>query len=176
MTKNMMKLRDWDSCSGNVLTLATNMPSEKLRYLKRRRGTPPPFPLAELSKKLQLLGPKSLIDILRVRAFHDNVLCKTVIGTLGIRMAKENQQQAKKAIDYALDFPDFVRYTEQGHGQIVVEMKTALEDLTRTGQVELAIELGNYALCLAEKVSENFEDDWEWRCAIDQLESWLNGT
>ena len=149
------------------------MPSEKLRYLESRRGPAPPFPLLTLAERLHAFDLNELIEILSIRACYDNILSKTLIGSLGIRMAEQDLRRAKEAITYALDFPDFIRYTERGHSQIVAEIKTALEVLANNGEIRLSIELGHYAVTLAENVSESFEEDWEWRCAVERLVEWL---
>ena len=121
---------------------------------------------------MQCLDVESLISILGSRALSDDILRKTIIGSLGIRMARQNLFQAKVAIEYAVDLNEFIRYTEIGHGQILDEIKKALEYLANSGEQKLATELAEYAVELAGQALEKFEASWEWQSGLEELSNW----
>lgn len=91
------------------------MPSEKLRYLLRDSGPPPPIDLNELGEHLGILDGDFLAELLVSRALHDDVLRKALMVSVAARLTHGNWDQLKAAVDYALHFPDYVRYTEHGH-------------------------------------------------------------
>lgn len=83
--------------------------------------------------------------------------------------AAGDYEKAKAAVDYAIDFPDYVRYSERGHGQILEEIKSAVQSLAGGSHREFAIWLAQYAIERAEEIAANFEDDWEWRYSLEGL-------
>lgn len=145
------------------------MPSEKLRYLVNRNDPKPPIDLQELRKNLSSFDSEHLMDILWVRAQEDVLLSKILIVSAVLHSSAGDTERAEAAIDYALYFPGHVRYSESGHGQILDEIKRSIQYQAERGYSEFAICVGEYAIELAEKISENFEDDWEWVCSLDDL-------
>jgi len=93
--------------------------------------------------------------------------------TVALEKADGDLEKAKKAIDYALHFPEWVRYTEDGHDQVIEEIKIALEQLSNQGQKEFADSIARYAIDCGERIMENFEDDWSWSYSLNQLKEWL---
>lgn len=143
------------------------MPSEKLRYLERDRGPQPPFPFTELRERMLLLDSEHLAEILHCRAQRDKLLQKILFISIALANG-DDIEVARAAVDYALHFSDYVRYFEHGHGQILDEIRVTLQKVAND-HLQFAIEVGEYAIARANKISENFEDDWEWRCSLERL-------
>ena len=144
------------------------MPSEKLRYLKKRMGPEPPLEFSELKKRLMLLDKEHVAEMLWNRAQTDDILRKVVM--IGIVFHGSIAfEQAKAVIDYAFHFPEYIRYFEKGHDEILDEIKGVVARVVEEGRRELAIEIADYAINCAESLSENFEDDWGWRCSLESL-------
>ncbi len=146
------------------------MPSEKRRYINRRRDPTPPFEFLELRKLIPSMGSDRLAEILWIRAQSDDMLGKVLMVTVALQA--DDLERAKLAVDYALHFPEFVRYTESGHGQILEEIKTSLENLAGEGRTDFALNIARYAIQRAHEVAENFEEDWDWISSIESLEEW----
>ncbi len=145
------------------------MPSEKLRYLVSRSGPIPPIDLQELQKKLSSFDSEHLIDLLWARTQSDNLLRQILMVSAVLHSSAVDSDTAKAAIDYALHFPEYVRYLESGHGQILDEVKRGVEYQVKRGNRDFAICVGQYAIEKAQQISETFEDDWEWRCLLGDL-------
>ena len=150
------------------------MPSEKSRYLNRKRGPMPPMDFNELKDHLPSLGSERLADLLWIRAEQDEILRKVLMAAVGIQSASGDFEKAKIAIDYALHFPDFIRYTEDGHGQILEEIKVCLENIANNGKREFAIRVARHAIDRGQEVAENFQDDWDWTSSLKNLSEWAN--
>ncbi len=149
------------------------MSSEKLRYLKLRCGPSAPLEWSELKEQLPKLGIDRLADILFHSSENNDILKKLLMGTVGIQLAMGEWEKTKAAIDYAFHFPDYVRYTEHGHGQIIEEIITSLELLVDQGQEHFAIRIAEYAIEKAQSIAENFEDGWDWTSSIENLRQWV---
>ncbi len=147
------------------------MPSERSRYLKRSPNAP--LHWNELKEHLLRLGENRLADIILDRSHGDSVLAKVVMVAAGIHSANGNWEKAKTAIDYALHFPDYVRYTEHGHEQVLDEIKISLALLVKQSQTAFALRIGLYAIERAQEIAENFEEDFEWTSTLEDLEKWL---
>jgi len=150
------------------------MPSEKSRYLKRNYGPTCPLDDDDLTAHLPSLGAKRLAELLWVQAKNDKTLMKALMASVGIRLAGDDWDKAKNAIDYGLHFQDFVRYTEGGHGLILDELKSTLQSLFEEGHKEFAIRAARHAVERAQEVAENFEDDWDWTSSLDDLSKWTD--
>ena len=149
------------------------MPSEKSRYLARNRGPDSPVEFQELKKRLVSLGVDQLAEMIRQRSEVDEVLEKTAIVSISLRSAT-NLDQVRAAIDYAFHFrSDYIRYRERGYGQILWEIKSALEFHVEQGRYEFALAGGQYATEQGEKALEVFEDDWDWPGPLKDLSEWL---
>ena len=151
------------------------VPSEKSRYANRNRGPTPPFEFLELREQIPSLGVHRLAELLWIRAQNDDILTKALMVGLSIKSGTDSDL-AKRAIDYALHFPDFVRYSEGGHGQILDEITTSLQDFANRGHRDLALQLARYTIARAQEVSENFEDDWAWTSSLEDLRKWTDIT
>lgn len=141
--------------------------------MKKKRELIPPFDLNILRDHLVTLGAERLAEMVWVRAQDDDVLQKSIMVTLALQEASEDLEKAKNAIDYALHFPDFVRYSEGGHSQVLDEIKKEVADLHERGNCEVAIQITRYTITRAQDIAENFEDDWEWTCGIKSLTDFL---
>jgi hypothetical protein len=148
--------------------------SEKSRYLNRNRGPTPPLHLDDLPNHLAILGSDRLAELVWVRAQEDDVLRKALMTAVAIRVHCQDWEPIKAAINYALHFPEFVRYTESGHGQILDEIRNALEFLVHQGKRELALRAAQHAITLGNEVTENFEDDWDWTNSLNELTRWVD--
>lgn len=148
------------------------MPSEKSRYLNR--GPSSPVDMEQLKTHLNSFTQEHLVEIIWSSAQYNSVLWQALSAFIGIRLAKDNWEEAKKAIDFALYFPDIIRYTEKGHGIIIDEMINALELLYKESGKQFTLQITNYILEQAQKALECFEDDWNWTCALESLEDWVN--
>ncbi|NJM09554.1 MAG: hypothetical protein HC883_01240 [Bdellovibrionaceae bacterium] len=149
------------------------MPSEKSPYLERNRGPTPPIDFDDLRKHLPSLGSQHLAELLWVRAQQDDVLAKALTASVAIRSAQGDWQQAKDGVDYDCHFPDFIRYTEGGHGMILDEIKNSLDFLSAQGQIDSAIRIAEHAIQRGQEVAENFEDDWDWISSLKDLMAWV---
>lgn len=96
------------------------------------------------------------------------------MAAVTIRVRCHDWEPIKAAIDYALHFPEFVRYTESGHGQILDEIRNTLELLVQQGNCELALRAAQHAITLGHEVAENFEDDWDWNSSLNELTRWAD--
>lgn len=141
--------------------------------MKIKRDPIPPFDLNNLRDHLVTLGAERLAEIVWVRAQDDEVLQKSIMVTLALQDASEDWEKAKNAIDYALHFSNFVRYSEGGHSQVIDEIKKELENLYERGNSDAAIQIARYTITRAQDIAENFEDDWEWTCGIKSLSDFL---
>lgn len=149
------------------------MPSERSRYSARNRGPSIPLEMTEFRDLLPSLGIDRLAEIAWIRAQEDDTLCKALIASVCLRAANGDWEKAKDAIEYALHFPDYVRYTEDGHGLILHEITSALRALTEQGQHDFALRVARFAADLAQSVAENFEDDWDWTSSLAELRKWI---
>ncbi len=118
------------------------MPSEKscYRYLNRNRGLLSPLSFVELKKHLHSFGIEHLVGVLWISSQRNKVLRKALMASIGIQLADGSWKKAKAAIDYALDFPDYVRYYERGF--ILDEINNTLKCLYEQGNKEFVIHFG----------------------------------
>lgn len=149
------------------------MPSERSLYIERNRRPAIPLEMDEFRNLLPSLGVKRLAEIIWTRAQEDDVLSKALMASICLRAANGDWEKAKSAIDYALHFPDYVRYIEGGHGLIIDEITSALQALSERGNGEFAIRIARFAAERAQEVAENFEDDWDWTSSLDGLTKWI---
>ncbi len=149
------------------------MPSEKSCYLERNRGPAMPLTMNELRERLPVLGANHLAELLWVRSQEDDVLTKALAASICLRTSMGDWEKAKGAVEFALHFPDYVRYTEGGHGLILDEITAALQAVIDNGDREFGLRVAQYALKCAQTVAENFEEDWDWTCSIGGLEKWI---
>lgn len=148
------------------------MPSEKSRYMRKHHGPTSPLTFESLREHIPTLGVARLTELLWVRAQEDDVLQKALTASIAIRTFPEDISKAKAAVDYALHFPDYVRYTEGGHGLILDEIQSALEFLESRGKRYMALDIAQHAIHLGQEVAENFEDDWDWTSSLKDLIEW----
>lgn len=149
------------------------MPSEKSRYRNRHLAPAPPIDFHDLKHHLVALGAERLAGIAWSRAQSDEVLSKTLMVAATIRLPDLNWDKAKSAIDYAFHFPDYVRYTEDGHGMILSEIRASAEFLAAQNNNDLALRIAQYAIKRGQEVAENFEEDFDWSSSIDDLSEWV---
>jgi len=149
------------------------MPSEKSRYLNRYQGPASPVEFNELRERLRALDKDCLVEMIWQRFGSDRVLRKAAVVAIALRSAKDFEE-AKSAIDYAFYFSDTVRYTDKGYGQILWEVKSALEFFVEQGRMDFALSVGKYAVDEAELALESFEDDWDWQGPLIELREWVN--
>jgi len=149
------------------------MPSEKSRYLKRNLSPSPPIDFHELRNHLATLGVDRLAKIAWACAQSDETMNKTLMMAATVRLPDLNWDKAKSAIDYALHFPDYVRYTENGHGMILSEIQASAEFLAGRNNLDLALRIARYAIERGQEVAENFEDDFDWTSTLDDLSEWV---
>lgn len=147
------------------------MSSEKSRY--RKHGPSAPLDMNQLKEHLNFFTQEHLIEIVWLSAQSNSTLLKALSAHIGILMANGDWETTKAAIDFALYVPDIVRYTEHGHDIIIFEMINALEILYEKGGKEFALRTGEYILESGRAVQEYFEDDWEWSCALEDIEKWV---
>ena len=150
------------------------MPSEKSRYMNRNSQPAPPFDFLNVRERVSSLGVTRLAELVWTRSENDSVLAKIMMVTLALEGTDGDIDFAKRAIDYGLYFPEYVRYTEGGHGQILYEIKGSLQHLADSGHNDLALRLARHTIERAQEVSENFEDDWDWTSSIDDLRNWAD--
>lgn len=151
------------------------MSSEKSRYLNRYRG-PKSLEFTELRKYLPSLGVEALVDHLWFRAQYDDTLLKTLMVSVVICQFPIDWGQIKAAVDYALYFPNHIRYTEHGHGDILNAIEKGVGRIVNLEHVELALHIARYAVERGSLVAENFEDDWDWTSALEDLTQWIKMT
>ena len=149
------------------------MPSEKSRYLNKDCVPSAPLNFTELKQNLPSFGIKRLVEILWMSSQRDHVLRKALMVSVGIQLADGNLEKAKAAIDYALHFPDYIRYNDRGYGLILSEIRVTLECLEDKINKEFVLSVAQYAFELGQVVSENFEDDWDWISDLEDLEHWI---
>ena len=128
----------------------------------------------ELRSRLSALDSSRLADLLWLRAQSDDVLWKASMALAALQPSSDDWEKSRAAIDFALHFPDYVRYTERGHGLILDVIRQAL-DLMKEGQREFALRVADYAIERGHEVAKNFEDDWDWTSSLDDLEKWACG-
>ena len=150
------------------------MSSETLRYLERNRGFDAPIGFTELKKYLPMLSIERMVDILWICAQYDPVLVKSLMGSVGILLSHEDWEKAKAAVDYAIHFPDYIRYTERGYGQVLEEIKTTLEHFVNQDQIEFVLRIAQYTIERGHVLVENFEDSWDWVSSLENFEQWAS--
>ena len=151
------------------------MSSKKSRYLNRYRE-PKSLEFTELRKYLPNLGLEALVDHLWFRAQYYDTLLKTLMVFVVIWQFPTDWGQIKAAVDYALYFPDHILYTEHGHGDILNAIEKGVGRLVNLEHVELALHIAHYAVERGSLVAENFEDDWGWTSALEDLTQWIKMT
>lgn len=147
------------------------MPSEKSRYLNRR--LPSPLDFDKLQMHLISFEREHLANLLWMSAQTNCVLQKALVASISLRLANGEFEKAKSAIDYALDFPDYIRYYERGYGIIVNEIHTTLKYLYQRNDKAFVLRVSKYVLDLGKTVAECFEDDWDWISSLEDFEDWL---
>lgn len=148
------------------------MPTDKLRY---KNNTPyPVIDMNELKQHLSGFSSNKLIETIWRNAQSHLPLWKALNGHIGVIQSKGNWEKAKEAIDYSLNFEDYIRYFERGHDQIIYELIVALDTLLRYGENKFAIKLAKYINTKAEQQYDIFEDGWSWQLALEDLEKWIS--
>jgi hypothetical protein len=148
------------------------MSSEKYRYLFK--GVSPPLTCSDLKSYLPNFGIKRLVEIIWLVSQNNDRLYRALMGSIGIEVANEDLEKAKHAIDYALDLPEYIKYNKHGYGLILDEMKTTLEHLLASScNKEFVVHLARYIITRAQKLTENFDDDWDWTSSLEPFEEWL---
>jgi hypothetical protein len=148
------------------------MPSEKSRYLMRNRGPESPIEFKELRERLVSLGTDCLADMIWQRFQLDKVLKRSAVVSITLRSSMD-LDKAKAAIDYAFHFPDPIHYSDRGYGQILWEVKSALEHHVELGHNEFAFSIGQYAVEKGKEALEAFLDDWDWQGPLIDLNEWF---
>lgn len=110
------------------------MGSEKLKYILSRRGPDAPVDFSDLLDTLTGLGAEQLAALLWSRAHNDEILRKTLTVLSVLREPDENWDKVKQAINYALYFPESIRYDTHGHELILDEILTELKNLRTKGR------------------------------------------
>lgn len=135
-----------------------------------------PLEMEEFRSLLPSLGVDKLSEMAWIRAQEDDVLSKALMATICLRNADGDWEKAMGAIEYALHLPNYVRYTEGGHGIILDEIRSALQAIDEQGLPEFALRAARFAIERAEAVAENFEDDWDWTSSLSDLKAWFERT
>ena len=149
------------------------MPSEKSRYRNRNRGPTVPLEFEDLRAHLRSFEHERLSELLLLRAETDVVLWKAPMASVSMQLAHGDWNKTKEAIDYALHFEDYVRYTDCHYGIVLYEMIKTLEILGGRVNEEFVIRAAQYILDRGQQVTENFEDDWDWISSLEVLEKWI---
>jgi len=144
-----------------------------MRYLIKNRGPSAPLGWTELRTNLRSFEHDRLCDLLCMRAERDPVLRKSLMASVSMQLANGNWEKTKEAIDYALHFPDYIRYTDCHYGMILDEMIKVLEILKNQVDEEFAMQAAQYIFECGQEILENFEDDWDWVSSLDELEKWI---
>jgi hypothetical protein len=129
--------------------------------------------IEQLKTYLKFFTQEHLIEIIWLSAQYNSVLWKALSASIGMQIAKGNWEETKKAIDFALYFPDFV-HTEHGYEIIIYEMIHALEFLYKGSDKQFTLQIASYILEQAQNALEYFEDGWDWTCALASLEDWVS--
>ena len=148
------------------------MPSEE--FSDRVSGSDNCLSLDSIREQVSRLGIDRLSDIIWVRAQYDNILREILISTISLKQVNGDLEKAKKIVDKAIGFPErYIRYTSQGHGQILDEIKLELEILMLNGQKEFALQAAEYTVTRSENIYEIFEDGWEWEESVRSFSQWV---
>ena len=147
------------------------MATEKSRY--RNRGPSAPLDWTELKTHLSGFEHERLVELLWMSAQTNGPLWKALMASISMQLAEGNWDKTKEAIDYALYFQDYIRYTDCHYGIILDEMINALEILKNQVSVEFALRVAHYIFENGQDVIMNFEDDWDWTCSLEALEKWI---
>lgn len=149
------------------------MPSEKSRYLNKKAGSSP-LDFKDLKTLLlPALGVERLVKMLCIRSQWDNLLNKALVASIEINLSNGCWEKAKAAIDYALYFPDQIRYYEHGHWLIINEISDTADELSKQEKIKFALQVASYTLKLGRAITNKFEDDWEWVISLNSLENWI---
>ena len=150
------------------------MPSEKIRYMKARRGPDAPIESNDLLEQLRLLDKDSLSEIVWIRSQHDDLLRRALTALVAIRSSGGDFEKGKAAVDFGLHLPDFVTYDiEGGYGQILDCISSGIQYLADSSHHDCALRLAQYAVECAEATLERFAEGWEWQCAIERLTEFI---
>lgn len=114
-----------------------------------------------------------MAEIAWVCAQSDEVLSKTLMVAMSLRLPHLNWEKARSAIDYAFHFPDYVRDTEDGHGMILSEIRASAELLAAQNNRDLALRIAQYVVERGQEIAENFEEDFDWTSSLDDLNEWI---
>lgn len=147
-------------------------PSKKSRYSDREPSSP--IDMHDLRKHLNSFSKDQLVEILWLRSQYDRLLWKAISAFTGMQLANGDFQKAKEYINFALYFPDFIRYTEHGHSVIMYKIINALDILYEKTEKANTLQIADYILKKGHAVLENFEDSWEWFSALEHLEKWIH--
>lgn len=148
------------------------MPSEKLKDYSNDPCSP--VVQEQLKTHLKSFSQEHLIEIIWLGAQYDTVLWKALSASIGMRLARGNWEETIKAIDCALYFPGFINYTEERYGIIIDQMIDALDFLYKECDKQFTLKIATYIFEQAQNLFENFEDGWNWICALTDLENWMN--
>ena len=130
--------------------------------------------LDSIMEQVSCLGIDRLSYIIWVRAQCDSILREILISTISLKQVNGDLKKAKKIVDRAINFPEkYIRYTDQGHEQILDEIKVALEIMFLNGQKEFALQVAEYTVTRSENIYEIFEDDWEWGESMKSFTKWI---
>lgn len=148
------------------------MPSE--RFLSELFDPDSNLNLDSIGEEISCLGTDRLSSIILARAQYDKILREILIATISLRQVSGDLEKAKEIVDKAIDFPEgYVRYTEQGHEQILDEIRGTLEILLKNGEKEFALRVAEYTVNRSESISDIFEDDWEWTESVKNFIKWI---
>ncbi|MCB9228041.1 MAG: hypothetical protein H6618_10045 [Deltaproteobacteria bacterium] len=149
------------------------MPSEKSRYLKKRKG--PIFDLNEVEEHLQKLSSKDLAKTLALAGSWDNEIVGK-INQLKVGFAvygPDEIEEQLKLIDYALEISDWVSYDRcSPYCQILHVANSCLKQFYSQYGVADIIKLADRVIERGQISAELLDDPAYWEMAIDDICKW----
>jgi hypothetical protein len=109
-----------------------------------------------------------LIETVWLNAQSNSILWKALSSSIAIQESHGDWEKIKQAVEFAFYFSDPVPYSEHGYGIIIYEIINALEVLYREIGEQCVLQIAHYIY-----EEGHFDDDWDWICALDNLESWI---
>lgn len=126
----------------------------------------------DLINELPSLGAERLSYILGVRAEGDLILNKILSVALAFQRPIADFGKIVGILNIAIDIPELVPDNE-GHEQILDEILWQVQQLTSTGNLDLAKRVARYTIEKGQKMVENFEEGFSWNSSLEEIEKWL---
>ncbi len=133
-----------------------------------------PLSVNQLKQYLNFFSKDDLVAIIWTVAQTNVFLWQALNARIGLQENDGDWEKIVEIIDFVFSFPSFVPYTEHGYHIIIDEIIKALEILYYKTNQQFALRVAHYVYERGQTSLECFDEGWEWECALEELDEWIN--